>query len=304
MTSKLKTPGSLLMSRILFSCALTAALLAGHAAYAADNLLYREELGTTLMANTPHAGPTVYQSGGYESSGNYSTLASIVFSPTPAPYVQATATNWINDIRNWNPSSAIGGSMLYQIAIHGPANGLVPLVFDGRYAMWGDYLAGGADVWPQASANVNFTVGSSTYLKYSCGNHTCERTLSSGITAWDTSFDIDGVAGWFNGRTGIALDGSGSGVVTVILSASAFAHVGNVGSVSATAFIDPAFSIAPDYLAVHPETTLTLPTGVGNAVAAVPEPSSSLLFAGGLLLLIGKGKRAFASRFKSVDGPV
>jgi hypothetical protein len=194
--------------------------------------------------------------------------------------------------------------MLYQIAIHGPANGLVPLVFDGRYAMWGDYLAGGADVWPQASANVNFTVGSSTYLKYSCGNHTCERTLSSGITAWDTSFDIDGVAGWFNGRTGIALDGSGSGVVTVILSASAFAHVGNVGSVSATAFIDPAFSIAPDYLAVHPETTLTLPTGVGNAVAAVPEPSSSLLFAGGLLLLIGKGKRAFASRFKSVDGPV
>lgn len=278
------------------------ALLGGNPAYAAAPLVYLESVSNTTVANTPHELPTTYHSGSSSGSDNYSTLASIVFSPTPAPYVTATATNWISDTRNWNPSSAIGGSMLYQIAIHGPANGLVPLSFDGRYGMSGDYLAGGADVWPQTSTNVSFTVGAATYLKYSCGNHACERTVTSGITAWDTAFDIDAVAGWFTGRTGIALDGSGTGVVTVILSASASAHVGKVGSASATAFIDPAFWIAPDYLAIHPETTLTLPDGVGNAVAAVPEPSSSLLFAGGLLLLFGKGRRAFGRGFRPVEG--
>ena len=90
-----------------------------------------------------------------------------------------------------------------------------------------------------------------------------------------------GASGSFSGTLMGATDANGQGQGSVSLMASASA--GN--SRLSWAFIDPMFTIDASYLAAHPEASLTLPPGVGNAITAVPEPQALLLMLAGLAAL-------------------
>lgn len=53
----------------------------------------------------------------------------------------------------------------------------------------------------------------------------------------------------------------------------------------ARAFIDPLLAIDSQWLVARIGTSLTLPEGVGNAMAPVPEPGSWALMLGGMAIL-------------------
>ena len=279
------------MRRHLTFLVLVSALGVSGAASADPILAYIESIGTDTVANTTHNGPSTYRIETANTSHAYA-WSSITFSSSPAPYVQASAENWIDDPRQWNPSGAIGGSMLYQMAVHGTPNTLVPVGYDGQFSVSGTYLnAARAEVWPQTSASVTMVIGQN-YFKLECGLGICDKTVA-GVTEWDTAVGADLYSGWISGRTGISLNESGTGIVTIILAAQALAHTGFVGIASANAFIDPKFYIDPDYLAANPGTALAFTPGVGNDIAAVPEPAS------GWLILLGLGLLGRTGRLRS-----
>jgi hypothetical protein len=60
---------------------------------------------------------------------------------------------------------------------------------------------------------------------------------------------------------------------------------GHTGSGQGQMFIDPVFTIDPDFLTMHPGYTLSFSAGIGNSASAAPEPADWALMIGGLGLL-------------------
>lgn len=139
---------------------------------------------------------------------------------------------------------------------------------------------------------MDFSRGQVVYMKVGCAQ-TCRyidlptstslSSIQAPFTARNaaTGLDISSASGSFSGTLMGATDASGHGRGYVDLQAFASAFDSRLS----WAFIDPALTIDATYLAAHPEATLTLPAGVGNAITAVPELQALLLMLAGLSVL-------------------
>ena len=290
------------------------ALLAGIAmpgAALAQSGAYYEERSTTSSDPTnirvfePHANPSTR----YTSSRTFNgggTAEQVTFASDPAPYVFGRAEAWIAG------SSHFDASLIYGFTISGPANGLVPVRFEGRYAINNDSFL------TQTYADFVMSVSG---MDYSRSDQVGMAARCSGGGRDGAHCDVD-TAGWpiDNGNIrvtqrllsfdpvqwGAAVDGTFSGVLMAPTDASGLArgevylHVrgfawgtsnDGLGGVS-SAFIDPELSIDSDYLAAFPEARLLLTPGVGNQMVPSPVPEADTW----AMLLAGLGLVGVAAR--------
>jgi len=273
------------MRRLVF-LPLVLAIFAG-AAQAQD---YRERVIYPAIgvpdSNNPHDSPrTVDLSSAYP--GFTPGSVTVTFVSTPAPSVLA----WVKPVEGRTAIAA--GELFYSFFYSGPALSYVPINFLGLFNLQhGLALFNRSEVGVYLDTrSVGGTGGQVASMQFRCAQ-TCGlngltasnlSSIQAPFTASDaaTGSDSSSASGSFSGTLMGATDayGNGRGSVTVNAFASA------AGSRPSWAFIDPAFTIDPIYLAANPGATLTLPPGVGNAVTPVPEPQALALMLAGLGVL-------------------
>jgi hypothetical protein len=248
---------------------------------------YRESVTSPTLSYwfTPHDEPrTVIASTGFPGG-----KATVTFVSTPAPSVLAQAQG---------PQvghEVAAGQLDYDFFYSGPAISYVPINFLGLFKMQVGvaYLDGTQVLAGLASMASDRTRYESASMQLRC-TRACAFDFgpptASGSSSIQVSFAAQtpaeilgsyGASGSFSGTLMGATDANGQGRGSVSLQASASAS----NSRLSWAFIDPALTIDPTYLAAHPEATLTLPPGVGNAITAVPEPQTLLLMLAGLSVM-------------------
>ena len=242
----------------------------------------------------PHGSPVSHVGRIVDYYNGYTTVQGVTFTSTPAPSVQTLASSWGS-----YAEPLAHGEIDYQLRLFGPANAWIPVGYEGRFVLTAQGT--GTDMTNQSygyGEAVIFEIGThdlNPFMRYRCGDGCSLQTV--GMSASPTFESTTSAVGWFNGTTGVQTDASGQAVLSVRLFAQSSARwTGGTATARTAAFIDPAFWIAPDWLAAHPETTLTLPDGVGNAVSAVPEPGSWALLAAGMGLLAWRRRREQAHR--------
>jgi len=282
----------LLLSLTLGFCSATS--WAGPVSYYGE-AAYLGRTGTaTNVTSTPHGNPTTYS----ENVSNPFAISreSVTFTSTPAPSILATtsAYNSFGIIESFAM-----GWLSYDIGVSGPASTYVPVTFRGQYAMAGIDISGFS-----GSENVVNTTHISLFihsnseepseyvqLEYHCSRG-CESTSLSGgysVSRFEDTFNgMDSVTGNMFGAVPLLTDqfGLATATVTMQISASTLANSqSHIQIFNAMAYIDPEFHIDPDWLALNPGATLSLPEGVGNSITAVPLPGTLPLMLGGLGLL-------------------
>lgn len=249
----------------------------------------------TVPSIAPHATPNTYTFNNEMGISGDTSTSSVTFASTPAPFVLATSSSS-------GEATAVRGSLVYLFSVVGPALSNVPIDFTANYSVAnggfgtlsfaGIALAapfGGGAVSLLATCTtictVNTTatpnsVGDSVFTTYSGGGSGIGGDCS--ICVWSV---VDGL---FTGIVLIPTNAFGQGVGVVELDADANVNgYGNAYGLTgvSSAFADPILRIDPTYLAAYPNTTLTLPDGVGNASTTVPEPQAYTLMLIGLAAL-------------------
>jgi len=265
---------------------LVLAIFAG-AAQAQD---YRERVTVPAIgigdSNNPHDSPrTVDLSSAYP--GFTPGSVTVTFVSTPAPSVLAR----VQPVGGG--AAIVAGELFYSFFYSGPALSYVPINFLGLFNLQhGLAQINRSEVGVSLNTNSVGGIGlQSANMQFDCAV-TCRltRLTASNLSSIQAPFtasnaatpsDSSSASGSFFGTLMGATDayGNGRGSVTVNAFASA------AGSRPSWAFIDPAFTIDPTYLAANPGATLTLPPGVGNAVTPVPEPQALALMLAGLAVL-------------------
>lgn len=262
-----------------------------------------------IASNTPHDQPETH-SFNTVGPGGGAGFAAITFASTPAPYVYATATATAS-------STGVAGELGYEIAVTGPALSYVPIRFRGNFDLGIDSSFAGAYVgFGLGFHAVGIGIAQSVSFDTQCdGSSIMSRCLAStwlgGVPENLSSITFVSEPGASNANLGTGIRGSFSGLLMAPTDAdgiskgfvSLFANAstsGAFGGGTTWAYIDPEFLVDAAYLADHPEALLSLPTGVGNDVAArpVPEPAAVWLLGGGLagLLLTVRRRRAAGAR--------
>jgi hypothetical protein len=249
---------------------------------------YREEVmfnGTReTVVTTPHNNPTTY-------FDYYPRNSSVTFASTPVPSITAYSSAW----NTGGARNRADGLLSYTIGIsEGPASTRVPVIFQGHYMMSGTELIADTGLSASTTAMIGFQIGSAgsetTVFDYECGGFECTtRTLSdehSTIQFNNTLLEYDEVRGNFYGYTGILTDEFGDATAYVSTYATSVTG-GNhpLLTFETVAYIDPYFYIDPEWLALNPGATLSLPEGVGNSITPVPLPGSLPFMLSGLGLL-------------------
>lgn len=274
---------------MLFRSLLPLALALSAGAASAQSL-YREQIlypNAAGGSSEPHATPVTVDVSGAVDPRLAPGSAVVTFASDPAPYVRV-------DARTSGVGNAIVNAQLrYEFAYAGPALSYVPINFRGLFDIQhGLALFNRSEIEFSLSAySLDFQRSQSVHVAVDC-SQSCRyfsaptaSSLSSiqapftgtvAATGIDASSATGNVSGVLMGGTDAS--GRGTGVVTL----RAFASVSGTFAPS-WAFIDPSLTIDASYLAAHPEASLTLPPGVGNAVTAVPEPQAGALMLAGLL---------------------
>jgi hypothetical protein len=266
------------MKRLVF-LPLVLAMCAG-----AAQAQYRESVTapTTNYWFAPHDAPrTVTGSVGYPGG-----KATITFVSTPAPSVLAQAQG---PERGYEVAA---GQLDYSFSYRGPAMSYVPINFLGLFNLQVGvaFLDGaeiGVDLSSMALDRTRVEVaGMQLRCTRACG-FDYGAPYATGLSSLQVSYVAStpagilgsyGAGGSFSGTLMAATDANGQGQGSVRLRAQASASNSRLSG----AFIDPMFTIDASYLASHPDATLTLPPGVGNAITAVPEPQTVALMLAGL----------------------
>lgn len=265
------------------------------AATAGEILLYSEAIGLDgsplgTVSNSSHLQAVVYS---YSESTSYSSENGIVsFSSSPLPSVAAQTASY-NSLGQISASAE--GRLIYQIGVHGDAFSRVPIGFRGMYALAGQDLTVDSDEFRgRNTAGIRLVLGdirSNTQMDilfdYTCGNSLCAEDLKGNIQNIQNTFGAGEISGFFAGGMSVLTGADGYGKFNVSMTALAYsaACCSNFTS-NASAFIDPQFWIAPEYLSEHFDAALILPEGVGNGmVTVVPEPNSILLVLVGLIAI-------------------
>jgi hypothetical protein len=211
------------------------------------------------------------------------------------------------DAQSTGVVAVLSAQLQYEFFYSGPALSYVPINFRGLFDIQhGSPGFNRTEVEVVLSAySQDFNRSQSVQVGVDC-SHTCRYfspPTASGLSSIQAPFTSSAAAtsgspssatGSFSGvlMGGTDANGDGRGMVQLRALASA-----GGSSAQSWAFIDPSLTIAPSFLAAHPESSLTLPPGVGNAVTAVPElQSQALLLAGlaGLGVLATRRQRAGA----------
>lgn len=290
--------------------------LATHTGAALSQAGYYDERGATSSgahdhrSSAPHANPTTRLTSSRTGDGG-GTAEQITFASDPAPYVFGRA-------EAWNAGGAVSGSsfsatLSYGFSVSGPANGLVPVRFRGRYAINNDnFLTATFASFFMSAHGMDFSRPDQIGMEAGCsgggydGGHcyhsaagwpsthgvidVTQRVLGFDAVLWGTY-----VAGTFEGLLMAPTDASGwaQGTVGLAVSGGAVGVRDNGVSGISWAFIDPELTVDTDYLTAHPEARLVLTQGVGNELAPlpVPEPGTWLLMLGGLAGLLWRAGR-------------
>jgi MYXO-CTERM domain-containing protein len=247
---------------------------------------------------------------GYQDGGS-----TIVFGKDPAVYISETASS----------NTSVNGTISYSFLINGgPANSFVPMDFLGNFSLvfQGDLPGYGQGRWSQAQFSIEASDsvylganylerGAALVMDASCNMQSdggCSTTslgmlpvgnyIDTGESFISSSYYSRGAAslsGIFSGVLYAPTDalGQSSGTVTLFAAAGSGSPSGTGNFPASTTFLDPHFEINANWLASHPETTLALPPGVGNATVPVPEPAPWALALLGLAVL---ATRRIASR--------
>jgi hypothetical protein len=265
---------------------------------------------TNIRVFEPHANASTRYTSSRTGDGG-GTEEQITFASDPAPYVFGRAEAW--HMGGVAPKSHFDASLLYGFTISGPANGLVPVRFEGRYEISNDSFL------TQTYADFAMSVSG---MDFSRPDQVGMAARCAGGGYNGAHCDVD-TAGWpsVNGSIqvtqrllgfepvlwGAAVDGTFAGVLMAPTDASGLArglinlHVSGLAfgvrseglSGVSWAFIDPALSIDSDYLAAFPDAQLLLTPGVGNQMvpSPVPEPSTWALLLAGLGLISVAARR-------------
>lgn len=210
-----------------------------------------------------------------------SAVAAFTSSPIASVSYQVTSTNPLGQA-----GIAGGGIMTYTFEVAAQPFTNIPIDFSGLYSSYqGSYGQLAATSFTIQTVNSSmFTY--STFESYFYGNCPAgclQFTTYNNTTYTVTQSDTDHVNGTFQGTLGMLTGADGKVTGSVQLFAGANTNV-FLGSVSASAYIDPHLEIDAAFLAANPGATLTLTLGVGNeiGVSAVPEPSAFALMLAGL----------------------
>lgn len=177
------------------------------------------------------------------------------------------------------------GVMKYDVLVSGPADSLIPVASVGYFRITETGILfenqGAFKNYASIIFHISTNVGTS-YTLSQCSDG-CD-TVGENVNSFSQRISQSEYRGQFFGLNWVRTDASGSGVLAVSLTAYARAYLEYSTDGPSTAgistFIDPYFSIDASYLTAHPETQLTLPNGVANAIP-VPEPSALTLTLGG-----------------------
>ena len=191
----------------------------------------------------------------FEEPPTTSAGAELFIAPTPAPYMVATA----GDGPGLN--SQAQGTLIYSMQIAGPP-GPVPVFFLAIAHVFTDV---------DANASGHAHAGWSLIDLSLSGGPTI---FSEELTAGPGTFS-DG----FNHVRGLILTANDVYRVTMVAEASA---TGGEFGASAQALIDPVFSFAPE---ADPGYSFVFSDGIGNTVAAAPEPGTIGLLGAGVMVV-------------------
>lgn len=227
--------------------------------------------GTSSTVTSTHAGTIG------TSDANGSASATLIFSP--APGVKASASISPSASESLSTAYTADAEVDYDLIVHPGANFTtevteVPLALSGvtSFSRSGFGDATGKIVYTDAQLNSDVT-------NFICNTHSHSGCGSSPFTIGYRAILDD--LGIFVGQISLK----------VRATASEFPD-------SASAMIDPILTIDPDFLILHPGTTLELSPGIGNGdqQGGVPEPASWALLIAGFGLAGANLRRRRAAR--------
>jgi hypothetical protein len=260
----------------LLACAATAQAQLGSSGYLEQVSFFSATPQT--VARTPHSMVTTYSADIVVPPSSGTNL--VQFTSNPAPGVWAESFG-----QNSNPNGAVSGGaygrMIYAFTLQGSASSDIPLSFNG-YAMvqaepgWGQVFSEARFVLGDALVDLSAREGAPFDTFTVTSNHAdVSRITRVGNKE----------SGYFSGTVLFHTDANGKASGTVDLTAnttfSGWGPLANLG----VAFIDPQLFFDPTWLNDHPNTSLAITQGVGNAVSQVPEAPTSLALLSGMALL-------------------
>ena len=271
-------------------------LFLGAGAASAQSFYQEQILYPTVAysASQAHASPVTVDVSAAADSRLAPGSAVVTFASAPAPYVRV-------DVRSTGPVAVVNAQLRYEFSYTGAAMSYVPINFRGLFDIQhGLALFNRSEVeFAVSTSSVDFRRSESVGVQVNC-EHACRyaygptaTSLSSLQAPFTGTVASSGIGsssakGSFSGMLMGSTDANGRGKGFVTLRAFA----SGAGTYAPSwAFVDPSFTIDASYLAAHPEASLTLPPGVGNAVSAVPELQTQALLLVGLAVLGGAAWR-------------